>query len=107
MSSRCGRPVRRKEQAGVAVLEDPVCGRRENHPGRCRSVAAMERARRADVKRGAARGRHQRSARDRARRLHENLSVVIAAAVARAERDAGLRDAASCGWPASRSDVAA
>jgi len=107
MSPRCGKPVRRKEQAGVAVLDDPACGRPENHPGRCRSVAAMERARRADVKRWADRGRRQRAARDRARRLHANLSAVIAITVARAERDAGLGDARSAGWPVTRSEAAA
>jgi len=107
MSPRCGRPVRRKEQAGVAILEDPVCGRRENHPGRCRSAAAMERARRADARRWARRGRNRRAARHRARRLHENLSAVIAAAAARAERDARLGDARSAGWPVTRTEAAA
>jgi ribosome-binding protein aMBF1 (putative translation factor) len=45
---RCGRPMRWSEPPGWgAVLDDPVCGRREGHPGRHRSETAMRmRARR-------------------------------------------------------------
>lgn len=48
---RCGRPVRRKEQGGIPVLEDPVCGRPEDHRGRCRSEAAVARKYASDVAR--------------------------------------------------------
>jgi hypothetical protein len=48
VSPRCRRPVRAKEQGGIPVLEDPVCGRPEGHHGRCRSEAAVARKYRAD-----------------------------------------------------------
>ena len=98
---RCGRRVRRKEQGGIAVLEDPVCGRPENHPPGCRSEAAMERARLAAAAR---RERLQalQNRRRRTRRLHGHLSAVIAAAVAQAAP--GPR---SSGWPAARTEAAA
>jgi DNA-binding transcriptional regulator YiaG len=44
---RCGRPMERYEPRGwPPVLEDPVCGRKENHPGRCRSEMSIALARR-------------------------------------------------------------
>jgi hypothetical protein len=59
----CGKPVRRKEQGGNAVLEDPACGRRKGHNGDCMSEAAWKRKQAADrdYKRG--RGRELRAAR--------------------------------------------
>jgi hypothetical protein len=101
MAPRCGRPVRRKEQGGVAVLEDPVCGRPENHRGGCRSEAAVARALQAASGKRDRLQRQQNRLR-RTRRLHGNLSVVIAAAVTRAERDAG-----ASGWPVTRTEEAA
>jgi hypothetical protein len=47
-SPRCGRPVRRYELPGVPVLDEPVCGRPEDHNGRCRSAAAVARKQAAD-----------------------------------------------------------
>ena len=38
LSPRCGRLLQRNERAGP-VLEDPVCGRPEGHPGHCLSEA--------------------------------------------------------------------
>ena len=43
MAPRCGKPMRRHERAGRPVLEDPACGRPEDHPGPCRSTAALAR----------------------------------------------------------------
>ena len=44
-SPRCGQVLRRLERPGRPVLEDPVCGRRENHPGQHYSEETMRRRR--------------------------------------------------------------
>ena len=43
-SPLCGQPMRRNER-GVAILEDPVCGRRAGHPGQHLSESVMRRRR--------------------------------------------------------------
>lgn len=94
---RCGKPMRRHERPGRPVLEDPVCGRQENHPGVCRSEAAIERARRYDSARWQDTGRAEvRRQRRRTQRLHENLRAVITTAeqVARQRALGGDRRAA-------------
>jgi hypothetical protein len=87
VSALCGRPMRRHEVPGHPQLEDPACGRREDHPGVCRSLESLERIRLYEAGRAAsawaARKRKQRD-----ERIHAGLSAVIAAAVAQAERDA-------------------
>ena len=87
MSVLCGKPMRRHEVAGHPQLEDPVCGRREGHPGTCRSRESLGRIRLYESGRAAsawvARKRRQRD-----ERIHAGLSAVIAAAVAQAGRDA-------------------
>lgn len=74
LSPRCGKPVRRKEQGGTAVLEDPVCGRTLGHRGGCMSEAAWKRKLDADRAYQGGRGRVLRNARRRraaARRADE------------------------------------
>ena len=76
----CCKPMRRHEKPGRPVLEDPVCGRREDHPGPCRSEASLARIARYESERWASRGNRQRQVRRRTLRLHEELSAVIAVA---------------------------
>ena len=92
----CGKPMRRVEKPGRPVFEDPACGRREDHPGPCRSEASLARTARYESERWAARGNRQRQVRRRTLRLHENLSAVITAAeqVARTRALTPARDSA-------------
>ena len=76
MTPLCGQPMRRHERPGRPVLEDPVCGRPENHPGPHRSEASMARIKQAETQRWEDRGR-RRKQRRRTQRLHENLRAVI------------------------------
>ena len=47
---RCGKPMLNYEtRLRVAVLKDPVCGRREGHQGPCRSEVAVARMNAASV----------------------------------------------------------
>jgi hypothetical protein len=84
----CHAPMRRYERPGRPVFDDPVCGRRENHPGPHRSVAAVARARRADEDRFRDRGIVQLRTRRRTARLHETLTLVVTAASEQARQAA-------------------
>ena len=75
----CGKPMRRVEKPGRPVLEDPACGRRENHRGPCRSEAALARIRRYESERQPV-ATQRRRVRLRTLRLHEDLSAAIAVA---------------------------
>jgi len=83
----CGKTMRRVEKPGRPVLEDPVCGRREDHPGPCRSEASLARIARYEAERWTDRRSRQRQVRRRTLRLHENLR----AAITTAEQVARLR----------------
>ena len=76
----CGKVMRRVEKPGRPVLEDPVCGRREDHPGSCRSEASLARIARYEAERWTDQRSRQRNARRRTLRLHENLRAVITVA---------------------------
>jgi hypothetical protein len=94
MNALCGKPMRRHEVPGHPQLEDPACGRREDHPGTCRSRESLERIRLYEAGRAApawaARKRKQRD-----ERIHAGLSAAIAAAVARARQDARVPERAA------------
>lgn len=82
MKPRCAKPVRPYELPGIPVLDDPVCGRPEGHPGVCRSAASVARAdeaKRRDSDRINRRDRQKR----RTARVHAQLSAAIDAALAR------------------------
>jgi hypothetical protein len=53
LSPRCGKPMLAYETANGPMLEEPECGRREGHPGPCRSSLALAREAVADVRRKA------------------------------------------------------
>ena len=53
MTPRCGKLMLAYETANGPMLEDPECGRRDDHPGPCRSSLALTRAAVADVRRKA------------------------------------------------------
>jgi hypothetical protein len=89
---RCGKPMLRYEKAAFPALEDPACGRPEDHKGRCRSAAAMARYLAADAARNAGGGGRRATVQKRTRRLHVRLIAVIEAAVAQAEAAAAERD---------------
>jgi ribosome-binding protein aMBF1 (putative translation factor) len=78
----CGYVMRRRETPGHPVLEDPVCGRRPDHPGRHRSEASM----RARARLRAVYDRHTgsaaaaaviREARTRAGKSQSDLAAVL------------------------------
>jgi DNA-binding transcriptional regulator YiaG len=84
---RCRRPMERYEPRGwPPVLEDPVCGRKAGHPGRCRSEMSIKLARRRGWKPqpptgspviGAAIRRARKRARMSQSRLAEAMGVTV------------------------------